>query len=145
MHWALWWLKQKYLIPTQSKAAKDKVIVGVKRHGKPHWHPVCTPDCQITPDAGWNKSSLPVFTFSCWITFMITSWSVQHLCYKCLLINLYQVIFLIVICTLESVFLTLLLVSCGPPHPVTSCGLREESQTQNLSSFLFSLPEIRKK
>lgn len=40
--------------------------------------------------------------------------------------------------------LTLLLVSCGPPHPVMNCGLREEFQRQNLSSFLFSLPDMQK-
>lgn len=40
--------------------------------------------------------------------------------------------------------LTLLLVSCGPPHPATSCGLREEFQTQNFFSFLFSPPEVHK-
>lgn len=41
--------------------------------------------------------------------------------------------------------LTLLLVSCGPPHPAMNCGLREEFQTQNLVSFLFSPPEIHKR
>lgn len=37
-------------------------------------------------------------------------------------------------------FLTLPLVSCGPPHPATNCGLHEESRTPNSSSFLFSPP-----